>query len=133
MPAARTTAADARDGVRAYLAKLPAATRRALQPIRSAIRAALPDATEGISYSILGYRQEGRQIVWCAGWKAHVSLYPVSEAFARAHGIDIGDYETSKGTIKFPLTDLPAPVLVKRLAKARLAEVRRAAALRARS
>lgn len=124
MPAVTATAADAREGVRAYLAKLPPATRQALQTVRSAIRAALPDATEAISYGILGYRQHNRQIVWCAGWKEHVSLYPVSAAFARAHGIDIGGYKTSKGTIKFPLHDLPSAALVKRLAKARLAVVR---------
>ena len=117
-------AADERAGVRAYLARLPPKTRAALGMLRRAIHAAAPNAVEGISYSILVFRLDGRPVVWCAGWNEHVSLYPVSETFARARGIDVSGYKTSKGTIRFPLTAPPPAMLVRKLVKARVADVR---------
>jgi uncharacterized protein YdhG (YjbR/CyaY superfamily) len=64
-------------------------------------------------------------LVWCAGWRHHVSLYPITPALLRAHRIDVSAYETSKGTIRFPV-GAPLPLaLVRRLVKARVAAVRR--------
>jgi uncharacterized protein YdhG (YjbR/CyaY superfamily) len=111
--------------VRAYLARLPAETLRAFERLRGAIRAAAPGTVEAFSYGIPAFRLEGRILIWCAAWKSHLSLYPISEEFARGHGIDVSAYQTARGTIRFPLSAPPPVALVKRLVKARIADLKR--------
>jgi len=110
--------------VRAYLAAAPPPVRARLRQIRAIVRANAPGAVEHFSYGIPGFRLDDQALVWYAAFKKHTSLYPITPALLKAHRIDVSGYETSKGTIRIPVDEaLPAP-LVKRLVKARVAEVR---------
>ena len=118
---------DAADGVaqvRAYLAALPASTRRELRKVRDAIRTAEPDAVEGFSYRMPLFRLDGRALVWYAAFAHHIGMYPIGPKIRRACAADLKGYAGSTGTVRFPLEKPPSPALVKKLVKARAAEIR---------
>jgi uncharacterized protein YdhG (YjbR/CyaY superfamily) len=105
-----------------YLAALPPEQRAALEHLRGIIRAALPDATEVISYQMPAVRHEGRIVVWYAGFKDHCSLFPASDAVVTALGEGIGSYLSGRGTIRFTV-EAPLPDdLVRRIVEVRVAE-----------
>ena len=129
---ARSTAAPKANGaaaqIRSYIAAQPAETARELRKLRAAIRAAAPGAVEAFSYGIPGFKLYDKPLVWYAGWKYHTSMYPMTGAIRRTYADELKGYRMSTGTVQFPLSE-PLPLaLVKRLVKARVAEVRAAAA-----
>ena len=115
---------SAKAQVAAYLKALPPDARKALKQVRAAIRAAAPKAEEGFSYRIPSFRLDDRPLVWYAAFKNHYSMYPIGARITRTLASEVENYETAKGTIRFPL-DEPVPVvLVKKLVKARIAEAK---------
>jgi len=105
-----------------YLAGVPEPARGTLTKIRAAIRsAAPPEATEIISYRIPAFGYKG-VLMWFAAFSDHCSLFPTASVLGMFRN-ELKGFSTSKGTIRFP-TDKPLPIgLVRRLVKARVAQI----------
>ena len=90
--------------------------------MRAAIRSAVPrEATETISYRIPAFKHHGI-LVWFAAFSDHCSFFPTA-AVIEAFKEELKGFSTSKGTIHFPL-NRPLPVaLIKKIVKARVAEL----------
>jgi uncharacterized protein YdhG (YjbR/CyaY superfamily) len=103
-----------------YLAGLPKPQRVVLLKLRSQIRAAAPDAVEGISYGMPVFRLHG-PLVYFGAFKKHCSFFPGS-AIVGSYKKELKRYETAKGTIRFEV-DKPLPAtLVRRIVKDRIKE-----------
>ena len=110
--------------VKKYFASAPVPARRKLNEMRAAIRAALPrGASETISYRIPAFRLGGI-VVWYAAFAEHCSLFPTAAVIKQFDKELIG-YAKSKGTIKFPLNKALPIGLIKRIVKARVAQMRK--------
>ena len=105
-----------------YLACVPEPARSTLNKIRAAIRSAAPrEATEIISYGIPAFKHK-EVLVWFAAFSDHCSLFPTASVIEKFKS-ELKGFVTSKGTIQFP-TDKPLPAaLVKRMVKARVAQI----------
>jgi uncharacterized protein YdhG (YjbR/CyaY superfamily) len=105
-----------------YLARVPEPARGTLEKIRAAIRAAAPSgATETISYGIPAFKYDGI-LVWFAAFAKHCSLFPTASVID-AFKNELKPYTLSKGTIQFPV-DKPLPdALVKKMVRARVAQI----------
>jgi uncharacterized protein YdhG (YjbR/CyaY superfamily) len=106
-----------------YLATVTPLRRAALERLRRAIRAVVPDAEECISYAMPAFRHRGHVIAGFQATAKGCSYYPFSGATLSSLSSDLAAYERTKSALHFaPERPLPA-ALVKRLIKARVAEL----------
>lgn len=101
--------------VEEYLASLDPEVRSVLEEVRSTIHAAVPDGEDAISYNIPTLKIGDRRIVHYAGWKEHVSLYPMPDD-EDLQG-ELAPYAAGKGTVKFPISKPVPHDLIARLAR----------------
>src|SRR5580698_5055882 len=108
--------------VEEYLASVPEPARGTLGKVRAAIRSAAPaEATEGISYRMPMFKYKG-MLAGFAAFSEHCSLFPGSLSAMEAFRDELKAFETSKGTIRFPVDKPPPAALIKKLVRARVAE-----------
>lgn len=103
-----------------YIETFPPDVQAVLEELRSTIRAAAPEAKETISYNMPTFTLNGTYLIYFAGWKKHVSIYPIPIGTATFNK-KISKYAGGKGTVKFPL-DKPIPFkLIAQMVKLQLA------------
>ena len=85
-----------------YILTFPGEIQAVLEKVRQAIHHAAPESAETMSYGMPTFDLNGKHLVFLAGWKHHISLYPLpagDEAFQQ----ELAHYKRAKGTIQFPL------------------------------
>lgn len=107
-----------------YIAGFPAETQKALTEIRELVRQEVPAAEETISYDMPTFKLNGTYLIYFAGWKKHIALYPVTAGTVAGLGDELAGYKGTKGSVHLPLNK-PMPLdLVRRILKLRLEENR---------
>lgn len=108
----------------AYIQSFPVETRAVLEQVRQAIHHAAPDAVEAMSYGIPTFDRNGKHLVFFAGWKRHIALYPLPAGDAALQQ-DVAPYrkvQKAKSALNFPLGQ-PVPYdLVERVVRFLAAE-----------
>ena len=84
-----------------YIAAFPKDVQSQLQQVRRAIAKAAPAAEEAISYRIPTFKIDGRYLIYFAGFKSHIGLYPVHTDGA-GFSAAMARYASGKATLKFP-------------------------------
>lgn len=106
-----------------YLAGVEAPKRSTLEKLRQTIHEVLPGAQETISYGMPAFQVDGKTVAGFAAFKEHLSYLPHSGSVLSELGDEVTGYDTSKGSLKFPV-DKPLPKrLVKRLVDTRMREL----------
>ena len=104
-----------------YIDTFPEDVQTVLKQVRKTIKAAAPQAGEKISYGIPTFTLNGKYLIYFAGWKHHISIYPIPTADA-SFNQEIAPYVAGKGTLKFPV-DKPIPLkLITKIVKLNVAE-----------
>lgn len=107
--------------VEQYIAGFSPAVKKQLEQVRKTIRDNAPDAVEGISYGMPGFKYLGKPLVYFAGYENHIGFYATPtghEAFKK----DLSVYKTGKGSVQFPLSSPMPLALIKKIVLFRVKE-----------
>ena len=103
-----------------YISQFPEDIRNILNKIRMTIKESAPDLKETINYGIPTFKLKGN-LVHFAAFKEHIGFYPTPSGI-NAFKNELSSYDTSKGSIKFPL-EKPIPFdLIQKIVKYRVNE-----------
>lgn len=116
---------DTAQTIDAHIERFPKAVQITLKQLRRVIRAAAPGATEVIKYGIPTFVLNGKNLVHFSGYEHHIGFYPGSGAMV-TFAKQLGKYETSKGTVRFPMGEALPFTLIERIVKDRVKQMHKA-------
>jgi uncharacterized protein YdhG (YjbR/CyaY superfamily) len=116
MPTRKTRSAT----IDEYIAAAPKEAQNRLREMLACIRAAAPDAAEGLKWGMPAFSYR-RILVTFAAYKHHIGFYPTPSA-VKAFAKDLAKFKTADASIQFPLED-PLPLdLVRKITEFRVRE-----------
>jgi len=105
-----------------YLDAAPEPQRSTLRKLRALLVSILPDAEEGLSYGVPAFKVGGKAVAGYAHAKGHCSYFPHSgSVISQVEPELLAGYDWAKGTLRFPVDQIPEAALVRRLVAIRLA------------
>jgi uncharacterized protein YdhG (YjbR/CyaY superfamily) len=106
-----------------YIQGFDSEVRARLETMRVLIKKLAPEATELKSYGLVGYKLNGKPLVYFGGFPKHVGFYATPnghEVFKKEFAI----YKQGKGSVQFP-HDKPLPIeLIRRVVEYRVAQTK---------
>src|SRR5688572_17380816 len=95
-----------------YIASFPEDTQGVLQKVRAIIGKTIPRAEEMISYAIPTFKVNGTYVVYFAGYKKHISVYPAPTGSATFEK-QLAPYRSGQSTAQFDLSKpLPEKLII---------------------
>lgn len=115
-----------------YLAAVAGPQKATLEKLRATLRALLPGAQECISYNLPAFRLGDEVVAGFAATAKGCSYYPFSGATLRTVAKDLEGYAQTRGALHFAADEVLPVALVRKLVRARIAELSVAAPARPR-
>jgi uncharacterized protein YdhG (YjbR/CyaY superfamily) len=104
-----------------YIAAFPKEAQKILKQVRATLKKAIPKSKEKISYGIPTFTVDGKNVIYFAGFKNHISVYPAPRASEEFKEV-LSKYKGGKGTVQFQLDERIPFKLIEKIAKFRLRE-----------
>lgn len=96
-----------------YISRLPDDVQLVMQKVRQTLHDAVPGSGETISYQMPTITLNGQSLVYFAGWKHHIGMYPIPEGDADFDR-DSAPYRAVKSTLRFPYaTPIPYDLIAR--------------------
>ncbi len=108
-----------------YIAAAPASHRASLKKLRAQIKKFYPKATEHIAYGAPLFKHNGHPLGAFSAHKNHLGFFVWSGSVLNTLGNLLNGYDTGKGVVRFPIDGQLPDALVKKILKAREAEIKK--------
>ncbi len=92
----------------AYVGKFEGERRKRLDTLRELVKTTAPTAVESLSYGLVGYKLNGKPLVYFGAFPNHIGFYATPQGH-EAFADDLAKYKQGKGSVQFPLNQ-PLPV-----------------------
>ena len=104
-----------------YIRQFPENVREILQNVRNIVLDCAPNAAEGISYGMPGYKLNNKPLVYYAAYKKHIGFYATPTGH-KAFEKELSRFKKGKGSVQFPLTEAMPYELIAKMVKFRVNE-----------
>ena len=110
--------------VESYISQFDGEVKNRLLAMRQLVRREAPEAAESFTYGMVGYKLNGKPLVYFGGFKNHIGFYATPNGHEAFKG-EFAKYKQGKGSVQFP-NDQPLPVdLTRRVILYRKKQIRR--------